>query len=132
MNNIKLSCKNCSNEKRREFQKTNYIEKLKEIDVLLKEERYENVNNHHYVFKMPMQKLEKYYNEEDNVYFYVNSHDEDIDGDVEHVWVEIFDINFQSKTICGVLRNDPVIFNINEGDIIISDFKDIEAIEEYI
>lgn len=132
MENIKISCKKCSNEKRMEFQKTNYIEELKKIDILLNEERFKKVQNPHYVLKVPMQRLEKYYNEEDDVCFYVNSFDDTFDGDVEHVWIEVFDINFERKTVCGVLRNNPIIFNVNIGDIMIFDFKDIEAIEEYI
>lgn len=132
MENIKISCKKCSNKKRMEFQKTNYIEELKKIDILLNEERFKKVQNPHYVLKVPMQSLEKYYNEEDDVCFYVNSFDDTFDGDVEHVWIEVFDINFERKTVCGVLRNNPIIFNVNIGDIMIFDFKDIEAIEEYI
>lgn len=125
--NIVITCADCSNTKRELFQKTNYIDTLKIAQRNIDLERIDGIPRTHYFVKVPFQILEELYNSEIDRYFYINKYYEDSKAPTEHMWVEIGDVNFSEKTICGILANSPIVFDIPIDSIVIVDFKDIEA-----
>ena len=129
-NNCFEVCKSCSDKKRNDFQKTDYVSLLKEIQLILEKERLSKKSAQHYVAKIPFQSLEIFFNEEINTNFYYNTYDIE-NPNCEHMWIDIGDVYFDKNTICGILRNEPVHIPVNYGSIIIADFSQIEDIQEY-
>lgn len=125
-NNIIHTCKDCSNARRKNFQNTNYVDKLRTIQRNLDLEQIDKIPRQHYAAKIPFQSLEEVFNPEINRNFYINTYDESTDLTTEHMWVQIGDVNFEDKTICGILVNEPINFELPMGSIVVADFIDIE------
>ena len=125
-NNVIITCKNCSEERRNKFQNTNYIDTLKTVQKNLDLEMIDKIERKHYAAKIPFQSLEEIFNPAINGNFYINTYDELSDEKTEHMWIQIGNVNFEEKTICGMLVNEPTCFDISYGSIIVADFKDIE------
>ena len=45
------------------------------------------------------------------------------------MWVILGDVNFEEKTVCGILVNEPITLDIEVGSIVRADFKDIMDIQ---
>ena len=126
---VRKVCKTCFEKKRVDFQNTDYIKILKRVQFDLDVERALGVNsNNKFLAEIPFQNISKVFNPKCEIYFYINEYNNS-DKQAEGVWILIGDVNFEEKTICGVLVNDPVIFDIAVGSIIRADFKDIMDIQ---
>lgn len=122
---VRKVCKTCFEKKRVDFQNTDYIKILKKAQFDLDIERTLGVNsNNKFMAEIPFQNISKVFNPECERCFYINKYN-DPDKQAEGMWILIGDVNFKEKTICGVLVNNPVIFDIAIGSIIRADFKDI-------
>lgn len=121
--NIIHICKECSDNRRKEFQKTlttfdfqrikSLVEQRKEVYVKVAFSNYQ----------------EKRYNEVADVYFSYNAYCGDAEQVTEHMWVLCGDVNLQGRTICGILSNDPVVLDsLKYQDIVVFRFEDIEDI----
>lgn len=122
--NIFHVCKNCSDSKRREFQRNLSITDLLKADRMAK--RGEVV----YIKAVFSEEQDKFYNPDIDRYYYVNNFSEDYSGKTEHMWLICGDVNIEERTVCGLLSNDPVIVtDLKDKDIVIVRFEDIENIE---
>lgn len=126
--NVRKVCKACFEKKRIEFQKTNYIDKLKEIQFEIDIDMFLNKNTNKYLIEIPFQHLSKEFNEECGKYFYRNAYD-NLNDPAEGIWVILGDVNFEEQTVCGILVNKPITFDIEVGSIVRADFKDIMDIQ---
>lgn len=129
MSNVQAVCKSCFVNKIKNFQNTEYIDTLKMIQRNLDLEKMLGLKNQkRYLAEIPFQNLKREFNQECECYFYINkfNNPEDI---TEGMWIIIMDVNFEEKTICGILVNEPVNFNLEFRAIVRADFKDIMDIQ---
>ena len=87
-----------------------------------------NKNTNKYLIEIPFQHLSKEFNEESGRYFYINTYNNPNDP-AEGMWVILGDVNFEEKTVCGILVNEPITLDIEVGSIVRADFKDIMDIQ---
>lgn len=125
---IRKVCKSCFEKKRLEFQKTNYIDKLKMIQLGIETDMFLGASMNKYVVEIPFQHISKIFNKEYGKYFYINTYNNP-DDPAEGMWIILGDVNFEEQTVCGILINHPVTFNIDVGSIVRADFKDIMDIQ---
>jgi hypothetical protein len=60
---------------------------------------------------------------------YVKLSFSDLDGRVEHMWITVKEVNAESRTISGLLNNDPVLCKeLKDGDLI--ENRRIDEIEQ--
>lgn len=130
---VEMVCRECSDKIRKEFQKTNYIDTLRKAQFEFDKEAITGTSNVKYILKFPMQYINTAHNDDIDRDFYINIFDENSDDiiAIEHIWMVLGNVNFETKTVCGMLINKPIYFNLKEGDIVIANFKDIEDIEAY-
>lgn len=122
--NIIHVCKDCSDNRRKKFQKNLSIADLLMADMMAK--RGEAV----YIKAVFSKEQNKIYNPEIDRHFYVNNFSEDYSGRTEHMWLICGDVNIEERTVCGILSNDPVIVtDLKDKDIVIVRFEDIEDID---
>ena len=126
--NVRKVCKACFEKKRIEFQKTNYIDKLKQIQLSINVGMFLGSSINKYLIEIPFQHISKTFNEESGRYFYINTYNNPNDP-AEGMWVILGDVNFEEKTVCGILVNEPITLDIEVGSIVRADFKDIMDIQ---
>ncbi|MGL5713385.1 MAG: DUF2314 domain-containing protein [Paraclostridium sp.] len=126
LKNVGIVCKECSNDRRKEFQATvNIDEECIKIQNAINERKKVFI-------KVPFSEhCKRGFNPQiGQEFFYLNNTESLIDVEVEHMWLLCGDVNIEEKTVCGVLANKPVIFNgIEEGSIVVADYTDIEEIK---
>lgn len=121
LNNLRFVCKDCSDEKRAEFQKQFSLDVLKTIENLILQGRPPHLK---VVFS---KEQEKFFNPEINRHFFFNKFHEGYKGTTEHMWIMPGSIDFKEETICGILNNTPFeIDTLKLNDIVIVKFSDIE------
>lgn len=126
--NVRKVCKACFEKKRIEFQKTNYIDKLKQIQLSIDVDMFLGSSMNKYLIEIPFQHVSKTFNKESGRYFYTNTYNNPNDP-AEGMWVILGDVNFEEQTVCGILVNKPITFDIEVGSIVRADFKDIMDIQ---
>lgn len=126
--NVRKVCKACFKKKRIEFQKTNYIDKLKQIQLSIDVDMFLGSSMNKYLIEIPFQHVSKTFNKESGRYFYTNTYNNPNDP-AEGMWVILGDVNFEEQTVCGILVNKPITFDIEVGSIVRADFKDIMDIQ---
>ena len=112
------------------FQKTDYIKKLENIQKGIDLWQIDSIQRGFYAVKIPFQIINEGFNDSLNKRFYTNYHLSDCDLPTEHMWVQVADVNFESKKICGILLDSPLHIQLKEKDIVVVDFNDIESIQE--
>lgn len=121
--NVVGVCKECSDKRREEFQKTLTVFDFQRIESLVKQRKKV------YVKVVFSEYQEKYCNELTGTYFSCNMYCDDLEQKTEHMWVLCGDVDLEKKCICGILDNDPfVLDSLRYQDIVVFSFNHIEDI----